>query len=118
MTTVDLYKILRDNFFIICGPNVIESREHVFKMCRNIKSILDPLNIPFIFKVSFDKANRTSLSSYRGIPLEQACEIFRDLRQELGVYIITDVHETYQIDLIKNYVDIIQIPAFLCRQTD
>ena len=118
MTTVDLFKTLKNNFFIICGPNVIESREHVFKMCRAIKSILEPLNIPFIFKVSFDKANRTSLSSYRGIALEEACEIFRDLRQELGVYIITDIHEAYQIDLIKDYVDIIQIPAFLCRQTD
>ena len=84
-------------------------------MCQRIKSILDPLHIPFIFKVSFDKANRTSLSSYRGIPLNEACEIFKDLRQKLGVYIITDVQETYQIDLIKDYVDIIQIPAFLCR---
>ena len=118
MTTVDLFKTLKNNFFLICGPNVIESREHVFKMCRSIKSILEPLNIPFVFKVSFDKANRTSLSSYRGIALEAASEIFRDLKQELGVYIITDIHEAYQIELIKDYVDIIQIPAFLCRQTD
>ena len=87
-------------------------------MCRSIKSILDSLKIPFVFKVSFDKANRTSLSSYRAIAIEEACEIFRDFREELGVYIITDIHESYQIELIKDYVDIIQIPAFLCRQTD
>jgi 2-dehydro-3-deoxyphosphooctonate aldolase (KDO 8-P synthase) len=113
-----LYNTLKNNFFVISGPNVIESKDHVFSMCKKIKNICSKLDIPFIFKVSFDKANRTSINSYRGVSLEQACVIFKELKDKFDVNIITDIHESYQAELIKDYVDIIQIPAFLCRQTD
>ena len=112
------YKTLRDNFFFILGPNVIESREHCFTMVREIKNICDSLGIIFIFKVSFDKANRTSLESYRGPGLEEGIKILKDLKKELKINIITDIHETFQAKKIAEVADIIQIPAFLCRQTD
>jgi 2-dehydro-3-deoxyphosphooctonate aldolase (KDO 8-P synthase) len=114
----DLFKNLENKFFVIVGPNVIENEAHVINMYKSIKKICDKINIPFVFKVSFDKANRSSINSYRGVSIYEAKNIFRRLKEEFDAKIITDVHETYQIDIIKNYVDIIQIPAFLCRQTD
>jgi 2-dehydro-3-deoxyphosphooctonate aldolase (KDO 8-P synthase) len=114
----DLYNKLKTNFFVIVGPNVIECEEHVINMYISIKEICDKLEIPFIFKVSFDKANRSSIKSYRGVSIYDAKNIFRRLKEEYNATIITDVHEISQIEIIKRYVDIIQIPAFLCRQTD
>lgn len=112
------FEQLKNNFFVIAGPNVIESKEHCFNMAKRLKEIMSKLKITFIFKVSFDKANRTSLNSYRGVSIEEGIEILRYIKQELKVPIITDIHESWQAEKIADVVDIIQIPAFLCRQTD
>lgn len=112
------YMDLKSKFFIIAGPNVIESENHVLFMATKLKEIFDQYDIIFIFKVSFDKANRTSLESYRGVSLEEGCRIIKRVRDELNIPTITDIHESYQADIVKDSVDIIQIPAFLCRQTD
>ena len=112
------FEYLKKNFFIIAGPNVIESEEHVMKMAKSINKIMKELNINFIFKVSFDKANRTSYNSYRGVNIDEGVKIFKKIKEELNIPIITDIHEPWQANKISDYVDIIQIPAFLCRQTD
>ena len=112
------YDELKNNFFVMCGPNVIESEEHILYMAKEIKKIMDKLNIKFIFKTSFDKANRSSVSSYRGLGIEKGLRILKKVKEELNIPIITDIHESYQANLVKDVVDIIQIPAFLCRQTD
>lgn len=109
---------LKTNFFVIAGPNVIESEEHTLKMAKELKSIFSEYNIQFIFKVSFDKANRSSLNSYRGVSLEEGLRIFKKIKEQLNIPIITDIHESWQAEIIGGVVDIIQIPAFLCRQTD
>lgn len=109
---------LINNFFIITGPNVIESEQHCLNMAKQLKLICDRFNIIFIFKVSFDKANRTSINSYRGLGFEKGVEILKKIKNELDIPILTDVHETWQVKEIAEIVDIIQIPAFLCRQTD
>lgn len=109
---------LQNKFFIITGPNVIESEEHVLFMAHSLKQILSKYNINFIFKVSFDKANRSSLNSYRGVSFEEGLRILKRIKTEVQVPIITDVHESWQVKPISEVADIIQIPAFLCRQTD
>lgn len=114
----NLYEIMKNKFFIICGPNVIESEEHVMCMCNMIKTIMDKYDVTFIFKTSFDKANRTSLSSYRGIDINEGLRILQKIKNTYNVPIITDIHESCQAQDVANIVDIIQIPAFLCRQTD
>lgn len=107
---------------LIIGTNVIETKEHIYMLSQKIKNIveknIDNNTYQFIFKVSFDKANRTSISSYRGINIREAIKIFKQIRKELEIPIITDVHEPDQIELLKDCVDMLQIPAFLCRQTD
>lgn len=103
---------------IIAGPCQMESRDHAFEMAGRIKEIADRLGIGFVYKSSFDKANRTSLSSQRGIGLEKAMEIFTDLKREFGIPVLTDVHTEDQCKIVAPIVDILQIPAFLCRQTD
>lgn len=103
---------------IIAGPCQMESREHAFDMAGSIKEITDKLGIGFVYKSSFDKANRTSLSSKRGIGLEKAMEIFADLKREFQVPVLTDVHTEEQCAMVADIVDVLQIPAFLCRQTD
>ena len=113
-----LYKDLQEKRFIIAGPNVIETEEHAFEMARKIKEVLVMYDVVFIFKASFDKANRTSLTSYRGVKIEVAKRLFNRVRKELGVPCITDIHESWQAAEMKECVDILQIPAFLCRQTD
>ncbi len=105
-------------FNLIAGPCALEGREHAFDMCGKLLEITNKLGINLIYKSSFDKANRTSLSSSRGIGLDKAMSIFSDLRNELNVTIISDVHESEQCKIISEVLDIIQIPAFLCRQTD
>lgn len=105
-------------FTLIAGPCQMESRDHAFDMCGALKEITDKLNIPFIYKSSFDKANRTSISGERGIGLEKALPIFADIKKEFGVPVITDVHTEQQCEQVSEVIDILQIPAFLCRQTD
>lgn len=105
-------------FSLIAGPCQIESREHAFEMAGRIKTITDQVGIGFVYKSSYDKANRTSLDGARGIGLEKAMAIFADLKKEFGCPILTDVHTEEQCTIIASIVDILQIPAFLCRQTD
>ena len=109
-----------DPFCLICGPCVIENRDHTILMAESIKNICDELNINFIFKASFDKANRSNYQSVRGLGIEKSLEIFSEVKELFSCPIITDVHNENQCDLISknNIVDIIQIPAFLSRQTD
>lgn len=115
---MDLYNRLKNRFFIMAGPNVIESDEHVIFMARQLRDFFADYNIEFIFKTSFDKANRSSLNSYRGVGIEEGLRILRRVKEEVGVRIITDVHESWQVPLVAEVVDVIQVPAFLCRQTD
>ena len=103
---------------LIAGPCQLENREHAFLIAENIKKICDKLKINFIYKTSFDKANRTSHLSQRGLGLEKSIKIFDEIKEKLKIPILTDVHSVEQCELLKNSVDIIQIPAFLCRQTD
>lgn len=113
-----MYKLLKEKKFVICGTNVIESEEHVFSMAQKLKSIFEKYDAKFIFKTSFDKANRSSLNSYRGVGLDEGLRILKRIKDELNISLITDIHEQGQAKLLAEVVDIIQIPAFLCRQTD
>lgn len=105
-------------FTFFGGPCVIESADHAEELCGKIKEITTELEIPFVFKASFDKANRTSLNSYRGVGLERGLEILEQIKQKHHVLIVTDIHEPQQASEVSRVVDYIQIPAFLCRQTD
>ncbi len=106
-------------FFLIAGPCVLESRQHAYDMCGSIKEITSKLGIKFVYKTSFDKANRSSNSSIRNVvAFDEALEIFRDIRRDFEVPMLTDVHTPEQCSLVSESVDILQIPAFLCRQTD
>ena len=105
-------------FVLIAGPCVLESYEHANMMCSKLLQIASELKIQLIYKTSYDKANRTSISSDRGLGIEKSIEIFDKLKKEFNVPIITDVHSVLECNQIKDHVDIIQIPAFLCRQTD
>jgi len=115
---MNLFNSLKRNQFIIAGPNVIENETHTLKMASKLKEIFETYDVTYIFKVSFDKANRSSLGSYRGPGFEKGMEILRRVKEELDIPIITDIHETWQAKPVSEVVDIIQIPAFLCRQTD
>jgi len=112
------YDSLKNNFFVFAGPNVIESEDHVIFMANALKNMFKKYNVIFVFKVSFDKANRTSINSYRGVSFDEGCRILKKIKQEVNVPIITDIHESWQAKIIGEIVDIIQVPAFLCRQTD
>ncbi len=103
---------------LIAGPCQMESRQHAFDMAGALKEICGRLGIGLVYKTSFDKANRTSLAGQRGLGLEQALSVFRDLKSELGIPVLTDVHEAAQCAEVGTVVDVLQIPAFLCRQTD
>jgi 2-dehydro-3-deoxyphosphooctonate aldolase (KDO 8-P synthase) len=103
---------------LIAGPCALESRAHAFDMAGALKEIAARLGIGFIYKTSFDKANRTSAKSARGMGLDKALGIFAELRKKLGVSVLTDVHEPDQCAHVAEVVDVLQIPAFLCRQTD
>lgn len=105
-------------FVFIGGPCVIESREHVLRHAAHLRAITDRVGVPFIYKSSFDKANRTSLNSYRGPGLERGMEILAEVRREIGVPVLTDVHERGQAVRVAEVADVLQTPAFLCRQTD
>jgi 2-dehydro-3-deoxyphosphooctonate aldolase (KDO 8-P synthase) len=105
-------------FFFIGGPCVIESFEHIHFMCGKISEICRGLKIPFVFKASFDKANRSSLESFRGPGAREGASMFAKLKNQHAIPILTDIHEPGQAELLAPVVDILQIPAFLCRQTD
>ncbi|KAG0580833.1 hypothetical protein KC19_4G203300 [Ceratodon purpureus] len=105
-------------FFVMAGPNVIESAEHCLKMARQIKSVTDELGLKLIFKASFDKANRTSAASFRGPGMEEGLKVLALVKEKLNIPIVTDVHEAAQCEAVGRVADVIQIPAFLCRQTD
>lgn len=104
--------------FLIGGPCVIESEKHTLSLAKEIKRVCQELQIPLIFKASYDKANRSSIKSYRGPGLESGLEILRAVKEECSVPVLSDVHETSQIEKAAQVLDVIQIPAFLCRQTD
>ena len=104
--------------FFVLGPCVIENEEFVWEMARAIKVIADKLGLRWVFKASYDKANRTSISSYRGMDCDTGCRILGQIGAELGVPVTTDVHSVEEIEIASDYVDVLQIPAFLCRQTD
>ena len=103
---------------LIAGPCQLESQAHAFKMVERIQSIAKKLKINFIYKTSFDKANRTSLSGKRGLGLEKSMAIFDQIKKKFKVPILTDVHTAEQCSIVSRHADILQIPAFLCRQTD
>jgi 2-dehydro-3-deoxyphosphooctonate aldolase (KDO 8-P synthase) len=107
-----------EGFFLIAGPCVIESRGHTLKLARQLRDLASGLGIPLIFKASFDKANRTSSRSYRGPGLETGLSILREVKSELGIPVLSDIHEPSQAASAADILDVIQIPAFLCRQTD
>ena len=109
---------LSSSLFLIAGPCVIESEAHAMKMAEEISAIARKLNIPYIFKASYDKANRTSLHSFRGPGLEKGLGILKKIKKETGLPVLTDVHEAKDVPAVADAVDVVQIPAFLCRQTD
>src|SRR3954469_16038506 len=106
------------HLFLIAGPCVIESEEHAVRMAEIIKGVTKSLGFPFIFKASYDKANRTSIRSFRGPGLKEGLRILKKIKDELHLPILTDVHETADVGKVAEVADIIQIPAFLSRQTD
>lgn len=105
-------------FVLIAGPCQIESRDHALMMADALIKIANTLDIPFIYKSSYDKANRTSIEGKRGVGLIKALPIFDEIRGELGCPVLTDVHTEEQCEVVADHVDVLQIPAFLCRQTD
>lgn len=105
-------------FTLFGGMNVLESRDMAMRVCEKYVEVTQKLGVPYVFKASFDKANRSSIHSYRGPGMEEGLKIFQELKDTFGVNIITDVHETYQCQPVAEVVDVIQLPAFLARQTD
>ncbi|HEY4960964.1 MAG TPA: 3-deoxy-8-phosphooctulonate synthase, partial [Terriglobales bacterium] len=121
MTTrfsIDEVQVGGGALFLIAGPCVIESEEHALRMAEAIAAIARDKKLPYIFKASYDKANRTSIRSFRGPGLELGLQILSKVRREIGVPVLTDVHEIADVPRVAEAVDVLQIPAFLCRQTD
>ena len=106
------------DLFLVAGPCVIESEEHAIRMAEIIKGVTKSLDFPFIFKASYDKANRTSIRSYRGPGLKEGLRILKMIKDELNLPVLTDVHETADVAKVAEVVDVLQVPAFLSRQTD
>ncbi len=106
------------DLFLIAGPCVIESEDHAIRMAEIIKGVTRSLNFPFIFKASYDKANRTSMRSFRGPGIKEGLRILKKVKDEVHVPVLTDVHETADVGKVAEVVDVLQIPAFLSRQTD
>lgn len=115
---VEGVRIGSGNLFLIAGPCVIESEEHAIRMAEIIKGVSRSLNFPFIFKASYDKANRTSIRSFRGPGLVEGLRILKKVKDEVHVPVLTDVHQTADVTKVAEVADVLQIPAFLCRQTD
>lgn len=107
-----------DSFFLLAGPCVIEGEEMAMHIAEKVKTITDKLGIPYVFKGSYRKANRSRIDSFTGIGDEKALKILRKVGQNFGIPTVTDIHETHEAELAAEYVDILQIPAFLCRQTE
>jgi|TARA_Y100000310_G_scaffold10731_1_gene11414 2-dehydro-3-deoxyphosphooctonate aldolase (KDO 8-P synthase) len=105
-------------FTLIAGPCQLENEKHAIDVASELKTITQKLNIGLIYKTSFDKANRTSLKSKRGVGLEKSLPVFDKIRKKVGIPVLTDVHTTEQCEIVSKHVDVLQIPAFLCRQTD
>ena len=117
----DFYQNIKSregDLFLIAGPCVIESKDHAMKMAREISRVASRLDIPFVFKASYDKANRSSARSFRGLGMKEGLSVLRQIKEETGAPVITDIHESHQADEAAEVADILQIPAFLCRQTD
>ena len=113
------FEIANDKpFTLIAGPCQLENEEHAIKISSELKKITSDLSINLIYKTSFDKANRTSLKGKRGMGLDKSLPIFDKIRKEVGLPVLTDVHTAEQCSIVANHVDVLQIPAFLCRQTD
>ena len=108
----------KNNFFLLAGPCVIEGRDIVFEIAKRVQEITDKLEIPFVFKASYRKANRSRLDSFTGIGDIEGLEILKEVSEKLKVPVVTDIHSAEEAELAAKYVDILQIPAFLCRQTD
>lgn len=116
---LDHIEIANDKPFVLFGGmNVLESRDMAMQVCEKYVEVTQKLGVPYVFKASFDKANRSSIHSYRGPGMDAGLKIFQELKETFGVKIITDVHEIYQCQPVADVVDIIQLPAFLARQTD
>jgi 2-dehydro-3-deoxyphosphooctonate aldolase (KDO 8-P synthase) len=107
-----------DKLFLIAGPCVIESEAHALKMAESVAGVTRAMRLPFIFKASYDKANRTSIRSFRGLGLEEGLRILRKISRTVKVPVLTDVHQAADVPRVAEVVDVLQIPAFLCRQTD
>ena len=105
-------------FFVIAGPCVIESEELTLKVGKYLKEVSDAMDIPVIFKTSYDKANRTSLESYRGPGIDEGLQIIQKVKRETGLAVLSDIHDISQVEKAAPILDVLQIPAFLCRQTD
>jgi len=119
MVSIGDIKVANDLPFVLFGGmNVLESRDMAMQVCEHYVTVTQKLGIPYVFKASFDKANRSSIHSYRGPGLEEGMKIFQELKETFGVKIITDVHEPSQAQPVAEVVDVIQLPAFLARQTD
>ena len=104
--------------FLIAGPCVVESRQLAMDVAGTLKAICEEVGVPFIFKASYDKANRSSIQSFRGLGMDKGLEILADVRKQIGVPVLTDVHDIGDISAVASVVDVLQTPAFLCRQTD
>jgi 2-dehydro-3-deoxyphosphooctonate aldolase (KDO 8-P synthase) len=115
---IDNVRVGSGDLFLIAGPCVIESEKHALFMAEVIKGVTRALNVPFVFKASYDKANRTSIRSFRGPGLDEGLRILKKVKDEVHIPVLTDVHETADVPRVAEIVDILQIPAFLCRQTD
>jgi len=107
-----------NNFFLLAGPCVIEGEDMALKIAEHIVKITEKLNIPYVFKASYKKANRSKISSFTGIGDEKALKILRKVKDTFGIPLVTDIHESQDAAIAAEYVDMLQIPAFLCRQTD
>ncbi|GAA0858262.1 3-deoxy-8-phosphooctulonate synthase [Aliiglaciecola litoralis] len=118
ITIGDITVANHNPFVLFGGMNVLESRDLAMRIAEHYKEVTTRLDIPFVFKASFDKANRSSVNSYRGPGMEEGLKIFAEIKQQFDVPLITDVHETFQAQPVADVVDVIQLPAFLARQTD
>ena len=115
---IDNVRVGDGSLFLIAGPCVIESEDHALRMAEIIKGVTRSLNVPFIFKASYDKANRTSIRSFRGPGLKEGLRILKKVKDEVHIPVLTDVHQAADVSAVAEVVDVLQIPAFLCRQTD
>lgn len=115
---MEFYKTLNEKPFILAGPCAMEGRDMALELAEELKEICEGLGFTYVFKASFDKANRTSHDSYRGMGMDDCLSVFQEIKEKFNIPVVSDIHESYQANEVKEVLDIIQIPAFLCRQTD